>query len=140
MTETTTAPATANSITGVVPYLSVDGAVKAAELYKTGFGAEEVGRQPVDEQGRTMHIYLKIHGGAVMLCDFYPEHGYPFQPPQAFTMHLQVADPDAWWARATAAGLEVVTPLQKMFWGDRYGRLRDPFGLEWAFNEPGPGK
>ncbi|SHE58360.1 Uncharacterized conserved protein PhnB, glyoxalase superfamily [Kaistia soli DSM 19436] len=129
MTETT---ASSNTIVGVVPYLSVDGAVKAAELYARAFGAEEIARHPVDDQGRTMHIHLTIHGGSVMLCDFYPEHGYPAVRPQAFTMHLQVPDPDVWWNRAEAAGLEIVTPLQKMFWGDRYGQLKDPFGVLWS--------
>ncbi|MBZ9935063.1 VOC family protein [Mesorhizobium sp. BR1-1-16] len=129
MTETT---APSNTIVGVVPYLSVDGAVKAAELYMRAFGAEELMRHPVDDQGRTMHIHLKIHGGSVMLCDFYPEHGYPPVPPQAFTMHLQVADPDVWWNRAAEAGLEIVVPLEKMFWGDRYGQLKDAFGVRWS--------
>ncbi len=129
MTETTTAQ---NTIAGVVPYLSVDGAVKAAELYARAFGAEEIMRHPVDEKGRTMHIHLKIHGGSLMLCDFYPEHGYPVVAPQAFTVHLQVADPDVWWTRATGAGLGVVVPLQKMFWGDRYGQLKDVFGVSWS--------
>ena len=129
MTETTSP---SNTIVGVVPYLSVDGAVKAAELYVRAFGAEELMRHPVDDQGRTMHIHLKIHGGSVMLCDFYPEHGYPAVAPQAFTVHLQVADPDVWWKRATEAGLSVVVPLQVMFWGDRYGQLKDAFGVTWS--------
>jgi uncharacterized glyoxalase superfamily protein PhnB len=43
-----------------------------------------------------------------------------------------VEDVDVWWNRAVAAGAEVVLPLQLMFWGDRYGQLRDPFGVIWA--------
>ncbi len=129
MSETTSA---ANTIAGVVPYLSVEGAVAAADLYKRAFGAEEIMRQPVDEKGRTMHIHLKIHGGSLMLCDFYPEHNYPFEPPQAFTIHLQVSDPDVWWTRATEAGLSVLMPLQAMFWGDRYGQLKDAYGVRWS--------
>lgn len=121
---------------GVVPYLQVDGAVKAAEFYTRAFGATEVGRHPVDEQGRTMHIHLHVNGGSLMLSDAYPDHGYPLQAPQAFSLMLPVDDIDSWWDRAVAAGAEVVTPLQVMFWGDRYGQLRDPFGVSWAMNAP----
>jgi PhnB protein len=121
---------------GVVAYLGVDGAAKAAEFYKRAFGAEEVARQPVDAQGRTMHIHLYINGGSLMLSDPYPEHGYPLETPGAFTLHLQVDDVDAWWRRAVDAGAEITLPLQEMFWGDRYGQLRDPFGVNWSLAAP----
>lgn len=117
---------------GVVAYLSVGGATKAAEFYERAFGAREVARHPVDEQGRTMHIHLYINGSSVMLGDPYPEHGYSLKEPQGFTMHLMVDDIDAWFDRAVKAGAEVTLPVQVMFWGDRYGQLRDPFGVSWA--------
>jgi PhnB protein len=122
---------------GVAPYLSVDGAARASEFYQRAFGAQEVARHPVDEQGRTMHIHLYINGGSVMLSDPYPEHGHPVQRPQAFTLHLHVDDVDAWWERAVEAGSEIVLPLQLMFWGDRYGQLKDPFGVFWSLSAPG---
>jgi uncharacterized glyoxalase superfamily protein PhnB len=122
---------------GVVPYLTVEGAAKAAAFYANAFGAFEVARQPVDGQGRTMHIHLHLNGGSVMLSDAYPEHGHPLKTPQGFMLHLQVEDVDAWWDRAVAAGAEIVLPLQLMFWGDRYGQLRDPFGVLWSLSEPG---
>jgi PhnB protein len=121
---------------GPVPYLTVDGASRAAEFYKRAFGAEEVAHHSADEQGRTMHIHLYVHGGSLMLSDPYPEHGHPLQTPQAFTLHLQVDDIDAWWRRAVEAGAEIVMPLQVMFWGDRYGQLRDPFGVLWSLGGP----
>lgn len=117
---------------GVAPYLAVDGASRAAEFYARAFGAREVARHPLDERGRTMHIHLYINDGSVMLSDPYPEHGHPVQTPQAFTLHLHVDDVDAWWRRAVEAGAEVVLPLQLMFWGDRYGQLKDPFGVFWS--------
>jgi len=123
-------------VRGVAAYLCVEGAVKASEFYQRAFGAEEVARVPVDEKGRTMHIHLYINGGSVMLADAYPEHGHPFEKPQGFTLHLQVDDADAWWNRAVGAGAEVVLPLQEMFWGDRYGQLRDPFGVMWSIGAP----
>ena len=83
-----------------------------------------------------MHIHLHINGGSLMLSDPYHEHGHPHKSAQGYTLHLKVDDVDAWWQRAVAAGVEVVVPLQKMFWGDRYGQLRDPFGVLWSMGQP----
>ena len=83
-----------------------------------------------------MHVHLYINGSSVMLSDPYPEHGYPLQKPQALQPHAAVDDIDAWWQRAVDAGGEVVMPVAEMFWGDRYGQLRDPFGVLWAMNQP----
>jgi PhnB protein len=121
---------------GVIPYLTVDGATRAAAFYAKAFGAEEVARHPVDEKGRTMHVHLYINGGSLMLADAYPEHGHPLKEPQSFLLHLPVDDVDAWWDRAVAAGAEIVLPLQVMFWGDRYGQLKDPFGVTWSLSAP----
>lgn len=121
---------------GLVAYLEVDGASKAADFYIKAFGAKEVFRYPVDDQGRTMHIHLYVNGSSLMLCDFYPEHGHAFQKPQAFNLTLQVKDIDTWWKRAVDAGATVVLPLQDMFWGARYGQVRDPFGVMWSMNQP----
>ena len=130
-----TPPSMPKVLGGVIPYLQLGGAGAAADFYTRAFAATEVFRYPVDEQGRTMHIHLYINGSSIMLSDPYPEHGYPLQKPQGFDLTLQVDDIDPWWNRAVAAGAEVVTPVQKMFWGSRYGQLRDPFGVMWAMNE-----
>lgn len=121
---------------GVVAYLLVDGASKASDFYQKAFAATEVARQPVDQQGRTMHVHLYVNGSSLMLCDPYPEYGHGLQTPQGFDLMLHVDDIDAWWSRAVAAGAEVITPVQEMFWGARYGQLRDPFGVRWSLNQP----
>jgi uncharacterized glyoxalase superfamily protein PhnB len=121
---------------GVVAYVMVDGAMKAAEFYKRAFGAEVAAAHPVDDKGRTMHVHLYINKGSLMLSDAYPDHGHPLLKPQAFTLTLNVDDIEAWWKRAVEAGAEVVMPLADMFWGARYGQLRDPFGVDWALNQP----
>lgn len=123
-------------IGGVVAYLQLDGAMKAAEFYKQALNAEIVGSYPPDETGRTMHVHLHINGGSLMLSDAYPEHGHPLEKPQGYSLVLNVTDIDTWWNRATNAGMEVVLDLQVMFWGDRYGQLRDPFGVLWAMDAP----
>lgn len=123
---------------GMTPYVTVDGALKAAEFYEQAFGAKTVFTFPPDEQGRTMHVHLHVNGSTLMLSDGYPEHGHPALKPQGYTLqlHLGIGDIDQWWKRAVDAGCEVMMPLDMMFWGDRWGSLRDPFGVEWAMNAP----
>ena len=120
---------------GVVAYLAIDGALKAAEFYKTAFAAELAFAYPADEQGRTMHVHLYINGSSVMLGDFYPEQGHAKEAPAAFTMQLIVDDCRAWFDRAVAAGCEALIEPQKMFWGDIWAQAKDPFGVIWAFNQ-----
>lgn len=123
------------TLNNLVPYVTVDGAMKAAEFYRTAFGAEVVFTVPPDEKGRTMHIHLHVNGSSLMLADAYPEYGHPYQPPQGMMLQLIVDDIDFWWDRAVKAGVEVVTPVDLMFWGARWGQVRDPFGVLWGFNE-----
>ncbi|MEP7246872.1 MAG: glyoxalase/bleomycin resistance/extradiol dioxygenase family protein [Gammaproteobacteria bacterium] len=121
---------------GVVPYLEIiDGAMKAAEFYGRAFGAEVAAAHPVDEKGRTMHVHLYINGSSVMLSDGYPEHGHPALPAQGYNLTIMVDDIDRWWKRAIEAGATAVMPPQDMFWGDRYGQLKDPFGVSWSMNQ-----
>jgi PhnB protein len=128
-------PAMPEVLGGLTPYLQVEGASKASDFYGKAFGAKEVFRHPVDESGRTMHIHLYVNGSSLMLSDSFPEYGHPLEKPQAFNLTLQVKDIDSWWNRAVDAGATVVMPLQDMFWGARYGQLRDPFGVLWSMNE-----
>lgn len=123
---------------GLCPYLQVDGAIKVSEFYQKAFAADQVFAVPEDEKGRTMHVHLYINGSSVMLSDSYPEHGHPHQAPQGYTMqlHLGADEIDSWWQRAIDAGCTQEVPLQVMFWGDRWGSLRDPFGVAWAMNAP----
>lgn len=131
-------PIKAEALGGVIPYLQVKGASAASEFYQRAFGAIEVYRMPADDRGRTMHIHLHLNGGSLMLNDAYPEHGHALTDPQSYSLMLPVQDIDTWWDRAIEAGGESVMPVQLMFWGDRYGQLRDPFGVLWAINAPAP--
>lgn len=119
---------------GLVAYLALDGALKAADFYIRAFGAEQASAFAPDYQGRTMHVHLYVNGSSLMLSDFYPEHGHPLQAPQGYTMTLIVDDIEAWWTRAVEAGATPVMPPTDMFWGDRYAQVRDPFGVLWAMN------
>lgn len=121
---------------GAVPYLALEGAVKATEFYQRAFGATVAMLMPPDDQGRTMHAHVYINGSSVMLGDCYPEHGHPFKEPQGFNIMLPVEDVDTWFKRAVEAGCTELMAPADMFWGDRYAQVRDPFGITWAFNAP----
>lgn len=137
-TQTTIDHTNPSVLGGLCPYISVEGALKAADFYAKAFDAKLLYNVPPDEQGRTMHVHVQVNGSSLMLADFYPEHGYAFEKPQAFVLqlHLSNDDIDAWWKRAVDAGCEISMPLELMFWGDRWGQLKDPFGVTWAMNAP----
>jgi PhnB protein len=120
---------------GVTPYVNVKGASEASAFYQRAFGATELMRLP-GENGTLMHCHLTINGGAFMISDCCTESGAQQRSAEHITMHLHVEDVQAWWARAVEAGAETTLPLQVMFWGDRYGRLRDPFGVSWSLASP----
>jgi uncharacterized glyoxalase superfamily protein PhnB len=132
--EATQAPAQPAVKGGVSPYLTVDGAAKASDFYQRAFGAQEVARMATPDGAKFMHIHLYINDGSVMLSDPFPEHGAPWTAPAGFMLTLDVEDADAWADRAIKAGATVVNPVADMFWGARWGTVRDPFGVEWAFN------
>lgn len=118
----------------VTPHLVCDGAAAAIEFYKKAFDATEVGRM-AGPDGRLMHAQITIGDSAVMLVDENPQFG--MRGPRSLngtpvTIHLYVADADAFVERAVAAGAKVIMPLADMFWGDRYGVLEDPCGHHWS--------
>jgi PhnB protein len=115
------------------PYLTVNNGAAAIDFYKSVFGAEELMRM-AEENGRIGHAELRIGGGIIMVSDEYPEMGV--LSPQTVggspvAIHLYVEDVDALFARALAAGAKVLRPLEDQFYGDRAGKLADPFGHLW---------
>ena len=121
----------------VTPYLVVRGAAQAIDFYRRAFGAEEVTRSPALDGQRILHAELKIGDSRIMLSDEFPDMGMGCRSPEALGgttagIHLYVEDADATFERARAAGATVSMPLMDMFWGDRYGKMMDPFGHEWS--------
>ena len=119
----------------ITPHLSVRGAARAIEFYKKAFGAEEQMRMPGPDGKSVMHGELKIGDSIVFLNDEVP--GMGCRSPQSLggtsgALHLYVEDVDAAFNRAVAAGAQVRMPVSDMFWGDRYGKIIDPFGHEWG--------
>jgi len=129
------APAAAEVKGGAVPYIFVRGAARALDFYVKAFGAEVAAKNPSEDGRRLMHAHIYVNGGSIMLNDFFPEFGHQEEDPGAFQIHLQVTGIDNWWKRALDAGCQVAMPLAKQFWGDRYGQLKDPFGVTWSLGE-----
>ena len=119
----------------VTPYLCCRGAADAIEFYKAVFDATERMRMPGDAPDNIGHAELEIGSGLVMLADEFPDHG--FVSPQSLggtpvTVHVYVADVDAVFARALAAGASVTRAVENQFYGDRSGQFVDPWGHRWS--------
>jgi PhnB protein len=121
----------------ITPHICVRGAERAAAFYRDAFGAEEISRIPTPD-GRLMSLRLRMDDGDVHLADEFPELDV-LAPPSiggtAVVLSLDMADAEAVFARAIAAGAEVRQPLQDAFWGDRHGQLEDPFGHRWNIDQ-----
>jgi uncharacterized glyoxalase superfamily protein PhnB len=123
----------------ITPHLVIKGASEAIEFYKRAFGAEELSRMPMpgkDGQMKLGHAELKIGNSKLYLADEFPDYGSVGPGKTSpVSFHLYVTDADAAFARAVEAGATVTMPLADMFWGDRFGKLVDPFGHHWSIAE-----
>ncbi|HEY9402061.1 MAG TPA: VOC family protein [Pyrinomonadaceae bacterium] len=118
----------------ITPYLHITGASRAIEFYKQVFGATEVLRMDAPD-GKIGHAEIKIGDSHVMLADEHPD--MDVRSPESFggtpvSLLLYVEDVDALAERALAAGAKMLSPLEDKFYGDRMGKLVDPFGHIWA--------
>jgi PhnB protein len=115
-------------------YLAVEDASKAIDFYKEAFGAEETIRMPGPD-GKVAHAELQIGDSKLMLSDPFPQSDV--RPPSerggpTASIFMYVDDVDATFEQAQRAGATVVSELEDMFWGDRFGTVADPFGQVWA--------
>ncbi len=105
---------------------------EAIEFYKKALGAKVAGGIDVMPDGRVMHARLKIGDSNVFCADTMgSEHSKGPEHYVTASFYLYVKDCDAVFNRAKDAGCEVLMPLEDMFWGDRSGELKDPFGHIW---------
>lgn len=119
----------------LTPYLTVRDAARAIEFYKQAFSAEVRGGVMKGPDGKVLHAELKIGDSIIMLSDEFPELGS--LSPQSLGgspmgLHIYLDGVDAAFDRAVKAGAEVEMPVMDQFWGDRYGKLKDPFGHKWS--------
>lgn len=118
----------------VTPYLVVNDAKKAIEFYEKAFGAKEIMRMD-GPAGKIGHAEIKIGGSPIMLSDEMP--GSDVRSPQSLggctaSVFLYVNDVDSVFKQAVSAGAKSNMAPADMFWGDRFGKLTDPFGHSWA--------
>lgn len=118
----------------LTPHIVCRDASAAIDFYIRAFGARDAARL-TGPDGKLMHGMLWIGDSALMLVDENPEWG--MQSPLSLkgtpvVLHLYVEDVDAALARAVDAGATLTMPAADMFWGDRYGQVRDPFGHQWS--------
>lgn len=123
----------------VTPRLVVRDGAAAIAFYAQAFGAEEVGERFTGPTGELIHAEVRIGDSIVMITDE-AEDGAPARSPAALggavsaIMVTYWEDVDLAWQRALGAGAEVLYPLADQFYGERGGRLRDPFGHQWMLS------
>lgn len=116
-------------------YLVVPRATEAMAFYEKAFGATPGLRMTGPDGDATLHAELQIGDSTIMLTDENPDWNQ--RSPEtlggsAASLHMYVPDADAAFERAVAAGCEVEYPIDDTFWGDRYGKVRDPYGYTWG--------
>lgn len=118
----------------LTPHLFVRDVDKAVRFYREAFGAAEIFRNTLPD-GRVLFVELACGDGRLLLSEETPSLG-ALAPPTVggspVMLHLEVSDVDAVYQAALSAGAEIEIPLQEMFWGERYGVVRDPFGHRWS--------
>jgi PhnB protein len=119
----------------VSAYLIVKDPQKAIDFYGKAFGAEPGAVMRVPGSNDIMHAEVRIGNSTVMLTGENPQ--WQMKSVETFggspiSMHLYVDDADKAYQRAIDAGCEVAAPLMDAFWGDRYGKVKDPFGVQWG--------
>ncbi len=115
-------------------YLVVPNSQEALEFYGRALGAKTTACMSTPDGG-TMHAEMAIGNSTIMLTDENPQ--WELKSPQTLggnsgSLHLYVEDADALFNQAVEAGCEVLAPMSDMFWGDRYGKVADPYGHHWG--------
>ncbi len=116
-------------------YLIVPDALEAIDFYARAFGATAGDHMPGPGGKGTMHAEIRIGDSTLMLSDENPQWGS--QAPATLggspvSLHLYVEDADALFHRAVEAGCSVEFPIDDTFWGDRYAKVKDPYGHQWG--------
>jgi len=121
--------------TEFVPYLSVNGAKEAVAVYSRIFETAPTLLLNMPD-GRVMHCEFRVGGARFFLSEELLEHGGTPSPASlgrtSVAIHLYVDDCDAMVAKMTTNGAEILMAPTDMFWGERFARVRDPFGHEWG--------
>ncbi|HEY7107494.1 MAG TPA: VOC family protein [Acidimicrobiia bacterium] len=114
-------------------------ATEAIRFYGDAFGAELVDEPHLTPDGSVVHAEIRVGDTVVFVTDEGDGADGAVSPRSAgdrvtAVLALNIPNVDDVWARATGAGCEVIYPLADQFYGDRGGRLRDPFGHQWMLS------
>ena len=121
-------------LTTVTPRLVVSDGAAAIDFYVAAFAAEPVGERHTMPDGALIHAELRIGDAIVMLTEDSDPAIAARDRPATVIMATYWEDVDGAWERALAAGAEVIFPLDDHFYGERGGRLRDPYGHQWMLS------
>jgi PhnB protein len=117
----------------ITPAITCKNASKAIDFYKNALGASEIMRMQ-GPGGMVTHAELRIGDSVIFVSDEFP--GMAVAPsgsgPASSYLFLYTDNVDTVFNRAVSAGCHVDMPLDNMFWGDRYGKVTDPFGHHWG--------
>ncbi|WP_426140659.1 VOC family protein [Pseudomonas sp. DWP3-1-2] len=114
-------------------FLSIQQAADAIEFYKKAFGATEDFRLDTPD-GRVGYAALRIGNSMLMMSEPCEQGALGSPDPSGKSpvgLHLYVEDVDGTCQRAIEAGAEQLMPVTDMFYGDRTGTLKDPYGHCW---------
>lgn len=128
----------------IVPHLVVQDVDEAVQFYRAAFDAEELYRSLSPTSGG-QHVHLRILRSLVLVSTEEPaERANRMQVSQlaapetlggsTCVFQIRVQDVDHAYERAVRSGATPLMPVTDMFWGDRYGWVRDPFGHVWALS------
>lgn len=119
----------------ITPALAFRNAAAAIDFYTRAFGARETMRLTMPD-GSIAHAELDIAGGTISLAE--EDAKYNATPETlggtSVVLQLYVANVDAFVARAVEAGATLVIPIADQFYGDRSGRVKDPYGYVWLIS------
>jgi PhnB protein len=119
----------------VTPRLVVSDGAAAIDFYTRAFGASELGERFTGPDGEVVHAEVRIGDSVVMVTEEGDEAKSPVTAGTATAiMATYWEDVDAAWERAVEAGAEIIYPLADQFYGERGGRVRDPFGQQWMLS------
>ncbi len=118
----------------VTPHMVIKDCANAIDFYKKALGAEEIYQSKMPD-GKVMHAMIQIGNSIIMLADEFPAMGAVGPNTlggTSTTLHIYTDDADKLFNQAVSAGATPTMPIADMFWGDRYGQIKDPYGHSWA--------
>ncbi len=121
--------------TTITPALVVPDVAAARDWYQQAFDAAEYTHLNSPDGTRVIQSHLRIGDAMLILNEQAPDAA--LYPPLSYggtpvTIHLYVTDVDTLWRKLMGLKVTVIFPLQDVYWGDRFGKVADPFGHHWS--------